>query len=542
MDFMIKGNVVDAFNNEIYPAELIIVDSRIRQIKRISEKLQGFIMPGLIDSHVHIESSMLVPAGFARVAVRHGTVGVVSDPHEIANVHGISGVNFMIDNGNTVPFKFFFGAPSCVPATEFEYSGAGLDSQSIEELMRRDDIYFLSEVMNFPGVIKGDGELLKKINSAQKYNKPVDGHAPGVIGDDLKKYISAGISTDHETLDEAEALEKINGGMKLLIREGSAARGFETFSRLIDLYPDSVMLCTDDIHPDDLVAGHINRLLAKGVEMGVNIFNLIRAASINPVFHYKLPVGLLREGDFADMVVVDNLVDFRVRSTYINGEMVYGRGIDLMKGRKGELPRNFRSGNIIADDLRIKKTGNFIRVIKAFDGELVTGSEIMKPLIEESYAVSDPVRDILKITVVNRYVNTLPAVGFISGFGLKNGAIAGSIAHDSHNIIAVGDNDNDIVKAVNEIIDMKGGLVAVSSEVIVKMNLEVAGLMTFQNGEDVAQAYRELDDFAKSLGSGLKAPFMVLSFMALLVIPELKISDRGLFDGNVFAYTELFTE
>jgi adenine deaminase len=389
MDFKIKGNVVDAFNKAIYPAELIVGDSRIRQVKRINEKLQGFIIPGLIDSHVHIESSMLVPSEFARVAVRHGTVGVVSDPHEIANIYGISGINFMIDNGNTVPFKFFYGAPSCVPATEFEYSGAVLDSQNIEELMGRDDIYFLSEVMNFPGVINGDVELLKKIHSARKYNKPVDGHAPGVIGDDLKKYIRAGISTDHETLDEAEALEKIRGGMKLLIREGSAARGFETFFRLIDLYPDSVMLCTDDIHPDDLVAGHINSLLAKGVELGVNIFNLLKAACINPVFHYELPVGLLREGDFADMVVVENLVDFTVTRNYINGRMVYDQGNVLLQGGKSELKGNFRSEHIDAGDLKVRKTGNRIRVIKAFDGELVTGSEIMKPLIKDGYAVSE---------------------------------------------------------------------------------------------------------------------------------------------------------
>jgi adenine deaminase len=542
MDYKIKGNLVDAFNKEIYPAEIVVVNSRIRRIIRINEKLEDFIIPGLIDSHVHVESSMLVPSEFARVAIRHGTVGVVSDPHEIANVYGINGINFMIDNGNTVPFKFFYGAPSCVPATKFEYSGAELDSQSIEELMKRDDIHFLSEVMNFPGVINGDIELLKKIQSARKYNKPVDGHAPGVIGDDLKKYIRAGISTDHETIDLDEALEKINGGMKLLIREGSAARGFEIFSRLIDLYPDSVMLCTDDIHPDDLVAGHINLLLAKGVKHGISVFNLIKAASINPVFHYELPVGLLREGDFADMVVVESLRDFRVITTYINGNVVYDRGKVLMKGAKSELESNFRSKYINADDLKVRKAGNRIRVIKASDGELVTGSEIVEPLIEDGYVVSDHGRDILKITVVNRYMNTPPAIGFISGFGLKQGAISGSIAHDSHNIIAVGVDDIDIAKAVNAIIEMKGGLAAVSSGATKTMGLEIAGLMTCKNGDEVAMSYRELDNFAKDIGSSLKAPYMTLSFMALLVIPELKISDRGLFDGNVFANTELFLE
>lgn len=542
MDYKIKGNIVDAFNKEIFPAEIVIGDSRIRQIKRINEELKEFIIPGLIDSHVHIESSMLTPSEFSRIAVMHGTVGAVADPHEIANVSGIKGIDFMIENGKSVPFKFFFGAPSCVPATKFEHSGAELDSRSIEELVKRDEIFFLSEVMNFPGVINGDVEIINKIEHARKNNKPVDGHAPGLRGSDLVKYIQAGITTDHETIDIAEAEEKIRGGMKLLIREGSAARGFDILGPLIDDYPGSVMLCTDDIHPDDLVKGHINQLLSRGVRLGINIFNLIKAACINPVFHYKLPVGLLREGDFADMVVIENLSDFSVVRTYINGELVFDRGEVLFEGYKNELAGNFRVEQIKADELNIKATGNKIRVIKATSGDLVTGSEIMVPLTVDGSAVSDPERDILKIVVVNRYINSPPSIGFVTGFGLKQGAIAGSIAHDSHNIIAVGVNDRDISTAVNEIISMKGGLVAVSSVNTRKMNLEIAGLMTYQRGDDVAISYREIDSFAKKLGSSLTAPFMTLSFMSLLVIPELKISDRGLFDGNVFDYTDLFVE
>jgi adenine deaminase len=542
MDYKIKGNIVDAFNREIFPAELIVENSRIRQIRRIHEELKNFILPGLIDSHVHIESSMLTPSEFSRIAVRHGTIGAIADPHEIANVSGIKGIDFMIENGKSVPFKFFYGAPSCVPATKFENSGAELDPDSIEKLMKRDDIFFLSEVMNFPGVINGDVEILKKIDHAIKSNKPIDGHAPGVIGNDLKKYIDAGISTDHETIDINEAEEKIRRGMKLLIREGSAAKGFDIFGPLIDVYPDSVMLCTDDIHPDDLIGGHINELLARGVKLGLNVFNLIKAACINPVFHYKLPVGLLREGDLADMIIVENLTDFRVVRTYINGKPVFDNGGVLFQGDKIKHATQFRNELINAEELKIKKSGNKIRVIQAVDGELVTGSVTTVPLIKNEFAVSDPDRDILKIAVVNRYKNSPAAKGFVNGFGLKEGAIACSIAHDSHNIIAVGVNDSDIAEAINTIIDMKGGLAVVLPGITKKMILEIAGLMTFEKGEEVASSYRELESFAKKLGSTLKAPFMTLSFMSLLVIPELKISDRGIFDGNVFAYTDLFTE
>ncbi len=542
MDYKIKGNIVDAFSREIFPAELIVEKSRIVRIKRINEELKDFILPGLIDAHVHIESSMLVPSEFSRIAVRHGTIGAIADPHEIANVSGIKGIDFMIENGKSVPFKFFFGAPSCVPATKFENSGAELDSGCIERLMKRDDIFFLSEVMNFPGVINGDVEVLKKIDHAIRNKKPIDGHAPGVIGNDLKKYIQAGISTDHETIDINEAEEKIHGGMKLLIREGSAAKGFDIFAPLIDVYPDSVMLCTDDIHPDDLVSGHINKLFVRGVQLGIDVFNLIRAACINPVLHYKLPVGLLREGDMADMIIVENLTDFRIAKTYINGQRVFDMGDVLFQGDIIDHDSQFRNELVNAEELKIKSAGNKIRVIRAVDGELVTGSFTTAPLIKNGFAVSDPVRDILKIAVANRYKNSPMAKGFVNGFGLKEGAIACSIAHDSHNIIAVGVNDLDIAEAINTIIDMKGGLAVVLPGTTKKMVLEIAGLMTFQKGEEVASSYRELDSFAKKIGSTLTSPFMTLSFMSLLVIPELKISDRGIFDGNIFAYTELFTD
>ncbi len=542
MDFKIKGNLVDVFNRKIFPARVSVGDGKIESITRIDELLPHYILPGFIDSHVHIESSMLTPVGFSRLAVRYGTVAVVSDPHEIANVAGSEGVKFMIENSKKVPLKVFFGAPSCVPATVFEKSGAVLDSQKVGKLLKRDDIYFLAEVMNFPGVINGDPGVLDKINRAIQYRKPVDGHAPGLTGSDLKKYINAGISTDHECLSLAEAEEKISLGMKIQIREGSAAKGFDLLYELIDRYPDSVMLCSDDIHPGDLLKGHINQMLSRGIKLGVNIFNLIKAASINPVKHYNLPVGMLRTDDHADMVIVDNLDDFGIIETYINGEKVYGQGEVLFKGVNQAFHTKFRTTQVGPDDLKVKATGSRMRVIRAMDGELYTGSGIIAPRVTGGYVVSDPESDVLKITVVNKYENKKPVTAFVSGFGLKKGAIAGSIAHDSHNIIAVGVSDNDIAYAINGIIDLQGGLIAVAYPDTVRLKLEIAGLMTVQEGTAVAQLQQELDDFARQSGCSLAAPFMSLSFMALLVIPELKISDQGLFDGINFSFTSLFTD
>lgn len=542
MHTIIEGNLVDIFRNSIYPADISVSNGKIISIKKCKGPYSAYILPGLIDSHVHIESSMLTPAGFAELGVRHGTVAVVSDPHEIANVTGLDGINFMIENGNSVPLKFFFGAPSCVPATDYESSGARISSKGIKKLLQRNEIYFLSEMMNYPGVIGGDKDVLKKIEFAKKTNKPVDGHAPGLIGDELKKYIRSGISTDHECINLSEAEEKISAGMKIQIREGSAAKGFDIFYKLIDMYPESVMLCTDDIHPDDLVRGHINCFLARGVKKGVNIFNLVRAASLNPILHYKLPVGLLREGEHADFIVVKDLVRFETIETFINGEKVFGNNSVLFERSIKEIRGKFINRHLREVDIVVDAKGNEIRVIKVNDGDLYTESKIFKTKVLNGRAISDTTRDICKIIVVNRYKNTRPAVGFINGFGLKKGAIAGSIAHDSHNIIAVGVEDNDILEAVNAIIDLQGGLAVASQGMKKCMQLEIGGLMTNQDGVSVSHKYTELDNFAKKLGSKLTAPFMSLSFMSLLVIPELKIGDQGLFDVNRFGFTSVFVK
>ncbi len=542
MSNLICGNLVDVFSRRIFPAEVEIRDERIRRITKIRGNMKSFILPGLIDSHIHIESSMLSPAGFSALAVRHGTVAVVSDPHEIANVAGVKGINYMIRSGDSVPLKFYFGAPSCVPATDIEESGAVLDSKQIAELLKRDDLYFLSEIMNFPGVINSSKSVLDKIKIAHKLGKPVDGHAPGLRGHDLDKYINAGITTDHECINLDEAEEKISKGMKIQIREGSAAKGFDLFYKLIDKYPDFVMLCSDDKHPDDLIKGYINELLARGVRNNIDVFNLIRAATVNPAFHYKLPVGLLREGDPADMIVVDNIEDFRVKETYINGNKIYDEGKILYKSKPVKFNYRFQTKIIQNTDVKISNEGGKIRVIEANDGQLFTGSLIVKPKVEGRTVVADPARDICKIVVVNKYKTSKPSIGFITGFGLKKGAIAGSVAHDNHNIIAVGVDDDDLVKSINKVIEMQGGLAVTSGKITKKLQLEIAGLMSNMDGEEVALRYLELDNYAKNLGSSLSAPFMTLSFMSLLVIPELKICNNGLFDVNQFKITSLFTD
>ncbi len=542
MRFKIKGNLVDVYKEKIYPAEIVISENKIESINSVDEVFSGYILPGLVDSHVHVESSMLTPAGFSELAVKQGTVAVVSDPHEIANVAGLDGIQYMIESGKSVPLKFFFGAPSCVPATEFESSGARIDPEDVEKLLMRDDIYFLSEIMNYPGVITRDKNIIRKIDFARKLNKPIDGHAPGIRGDDLERYIQAGIGTDHECVSLVEAEEKISKGMKIQIREGSAAKGFDLFCNLIDRFPEDVMLCTDDIHPDDLISGHINKLLANGVKKGLNLFNLIRAASINPALYYNLPVGMLRAGDYADMIIVEDLVNFKVSETYIDGKKIYSYGDVLFKINPIQFDNKFRTHQIAPNDLLLVAETDFIRIIEVRDGELYTGSKVDKATIIDGFAVADTKRDICKIVVVDKYNNRKPVTGFISGFGLKDGAIAGSIAHDSHNIIAIGVNDGFICDAVNTILDMQGGIAAVSSNKNISMQLEIAGLMTSSDGKEVAAKYKDLDEFAKFLGSALSAPYMSLSFMALLVIPELKIGDRGLFDVNNFRFTSVFVK
>ncbi len=539
--FSIHGNIVDILNREIYPGDVSVENGRIISVQRLptrnnEPKINNYILPGFIDSHVHIESSMLVPAEFARLAVVHGTVATISDPHEIANVCGLSGVEFMIENGNTVPFKFHFGAPSCVPATEFETAGAVLTASDVALLLQKKEIYYLSEMMNFPGVLQGETEVIKKIASAKKNHKPVDGHAPGLRGADAKRYIDAGISTDHECFTSEEALDKLNHGMKILIREGSAAKNFEALVGLIPDHYKMMMFCSDDKHPDSLAEGHINRLCARAVAKGIDVFKVLQAACINPVEHYNMNVGQLREGDPADLIVVKDMVDFNVLQTYINGKLVAANGLSNISCGPTAPINNFKCSEIALPDLIIRDLGlQLMPVIEALDGQLITTKSMEVPSVRDEELVSDITRDILKLVVVNRYTNAPVAKGFIKNTGLKQGALASSVAHDSHNIVAVGVDDHSLLKAVNLVIRERGGISAVCGNKEMVLPLPVAGLMSHDNGYSVAAAYTAIDRMAKEeMGSPLQAPFMTLSFMALLVIPHIKLSDKGLFDGDAF--------
>ena len=543
--FNIKGNIADITEKRFFFGEITVKEGKISSIKTLSETAErgaSFIIPGFIDSHVHIESSMLVPSEFAKLAVVHGTTGTISDPHEIANVCGMAGVQFMIKNGNTVPFKFHFGAPSCVPATIFETAGAALYATDVETLLAMPEIKYLSEMMNFPGVLNADEEVMKKIAASKKYNKPVDGHAPGLRGAMAKKYIDAGISTDHECFTEEEAREKLSYGMKILIREGSAAKNFDALIPLMHDHFEHMMFCSDDKHPDSLVEGHINLLCARAVAYGIDVFKVLQAACINPVLHYKMDNGILRVGDAADFIVLKDLVNFTVLQTYINGALLAENGISFIHTKPSGIINEFNCDEKSVSDFEMPadiSTGQ-IPVIEALEGQLITNKIFTDATIQNGNLVSNTAKDILKMVVVNRYSNAPVAKAFIKNIGIQKGALASSVAHDSHNIVGVGVDDESICKAVNLIIQQRGGVSAVSRDEEKILPLPVAGLMSAADGYKVAADYTAIDHFVKQeLGSPLAAPFMTLSFMALLVIPHLKLSDKGLFDGDSFSFLEI---
>ena len=535
----VKGNIVDILNKRIFKGEVCIENGRISAIKEVNHKVENYILPGFVDAHIHIESSMVVPSEFAKIALIHGTVATVSDPHEIANVLGVKGVDFMIENGKKVPLKFNFGAPSCVPATSFESAGAIINADDIQKMMANPDIKYFAEMMNYPGVLFNDEEVLQKIEHAKNNNKPIDGHAPGLRGDDVSKYIAAGISTDHECFTHEEALEKLQKGMKILIREGSAAKNFEALINLLPEHYKNMMFCSDDKHPDDLLVGHINQLCERAVAKGIDVFKVLQVACVNPVHHYNLEVGLLQVGDEADFIVINNLEKFRVLETYIQGELVAKNGKSFVKSVPFEILNNFESEKKKVTDFEFLSSTDKIRVIEALDGELVTNEILANALVADGKIVSNVEDDVLKMTVVNRYQNTKPSIAFIKNFGIKNGAIESSVGHDSHNIIAIGTSDELICSAVNLLIQHKGGICALNDTTEKIVALPVAGIMSDQPAEIIGNAYAELDAMAKEMGSTLSAPFMTLSFMALLVIPSLKLSDQGLFDGNSFKFTSL---
>jgi adenine deaminase len=546
-DFSLSVNLVDIPGRTIYPATLRVADGRVAAIEAVPaatgpDAALPYALPGFVDAHVHVESSLLVPSEFARLALSHGTVATVSDPHEIGNVLGVAGVQYMLDNAAQVPFKFCFGAPSCVPATPFETAGAEITAADIETLFQNPQIGYLAEMMNWPGVLSRDPVVMEKIDLALRYGRPVDGHAPGLRGADAARYASAGISTDHECFTADEARDKLAADMKILIREGSAARNFDALIELLPRYYDCLMFCSDDKHPDTLLLGHINQLVARAVALGFSVFEVLQVACLNPVTHYRLPVGQLRIGDPADFIVVENLTDFTVRQTYLNGALVAENGRCLLPAAPVAVINNFHAEPVQASQLASRATASesaLTPVIECFDGQLITARRNLALPTAAGALLPDLKQDILKLVVLNRYApGAPPAVAFIKGFGLQAGALASSVGHDSHNITAVGVDDESLARAINAVVAAKGGLAAAGPDgAELVLPLPVAGLMSDQPGPDVAAAYSRLDDFAKTqLGSGLQAPFMTLSFMALLVIPSLKLSDKGLFDGEKFEF------
>lgn len=540
--FSRSGQIVDLIAKEIYPGTLYVKEGIIQSIERTATpQSDQYLLPGFIDAHVHIESSMLIPSEFARLASVHGTVATVSDPHEIANILGLSGIRYMIENGAKVPFHFYFGASSCVPATQFETSGANLSASEIEELFKVDRLKYLSEMMNYPGVLNKDSMVMEKLAVAKKWKVPIDGHAPGLLNEEAARYISAGISTDHECFTFEEAKHKADLGMHILIREGSAAKNYEALHPLIGIYPHLVMFCSDDKHPNDLVKGHINELVKRSLSKGYDLMDVLRAASLNPIRHYNLEVGLLQPGDSADFIIVDNLSDLKILETFVKGTCIASHSKTHIASIQAETPNHFQATYKNKDEFAVpaSRDPSPIRVIQALEGQLVTQQLIMKPKIENGLYVADLERDLLKLAVVNRYKNCPPAVAFISNFGLKKGAIASCVAHDSHNMIVVGCSDEEIAEAVNLLISQKGGIAVVNGNQKFGLPLPVGGIMSNQDGYRIANQYADLDSKAKALGTELKAPFMTLSFMALLVIPSIKLSDLGLFDGTKFEFISL---
>ena len=540
----IKGNLVDVVKNKIYQAIVHIENGTITKIEETTETYSTYLLPGIIDSHIHIESTLLTPEHYAREAVRHGVIGAVADPHEIANVLGTKGVDFMIENGNRTPFYFWFGAPSCVPSTPLEAAGAKLGPAEIEELLSRKDVHFLAEMMDYPSVIGSDKEVMSKIASANRHGKPIDGHAPMLSSSDVKQYAAAGISTDHECTTIEEAIEKMSLGMKVLIREGSAARNFDALHPIIATHPNQVMFCCDDMPAETLLEDYLPGSIRKAIGYGYNPLDVIRCASLNVANHYAIPAGMLQEGDSADFIEIDSLSTFNILKTFIKGNVVFDQNEATSSTIDStvEAINRFDCEKISIEDIQVKATGKRIKVIDCVCGDLLTETHYNTPKTEKGYIISNPDEDILKLVAINRYFPKEISVGFIRGIGIKNGAMATSISHDNHNLVVVGVSDEDIVKATNLLIENKGGMVITSGDKTEVLQLEIAGLMTHRSAKAVAHIQEQIKTLVSEMGSELEDPFLTLSFMSLIVIPKIKLSSKGLFDVQKFEFTSLFEE
>jgi adenine deaminase len=533
---IIRGNLLNFSTEEIYGAEIQIQNGKISCVKPVKEDFNNLILPGFIDAHIHIESSMLTPSRFAEAVVPHGTTSVISDPHEIANVMGLEGIEYMNRDASSVPLKVLMTVPSCVPATKFETSGAVISQFEVEKLLKKENMVALGEMMNFPGVIHEDPVVMAKLDAAKRIGKPIDGHSPLLSGYELCKYIAAGISTDHECSNLQEVLEKRRLGMKIMLREGSSARNLKDLAA-----SGGDFIVSDDKHPGDLLKGHIDVMVRKAIEYGIDPFEAVKMVTINPAEHYNLGTGTIYPGKAADIIVVNNMKDMNVERVFIDGNLVAKEGKCLFIVKPLKLPNTFSLKPKKPSDFNVKSSNptEIVRVIDVVEDQIVT---------KESSAILDTVKgnleadldnDILKISVVERYGFGRISNAFIKGFGLKNGAIATSIAHDSHNILSVGTNSKDIAIAVNTVLRNNGGLVAVFNDDCYSLKLPLAGLMSIKPASEVSSDLNMLHRVVKNMGSKLQSPFMTLSFMALLVIPALKISDQGLFDVEKFDFVDL---
>ncbi|MCF8357528.1 MAG: adenine deaminase [Prolixibacteraceae bacterium] len=539
---IIEGNIVDVVKREIFKGRIFFENniSKIERIEYVNDT--NFILPGFIDAHLHIESTMLTPVEYSKIALKHGVIAAITDPHEIANVCGIDGINYMIDNAKKTPMKIYFGAPSCVPATPFENNGAIISAKEIEALFKSKKCFQLSEMMNFPGVINDDKDVWEKIKVAKKYNRKIDGHAPLLSGEGLKKYIEAGISTDHETTKLDEALEKIKDGMKIILRNSSASRDFLHLISLIETHPNKTMMCTDDCHPDDLEKGYINEMVKTAIEKGYNVFDVISIASKNAKDHYGTETGLLQLYDPADFIVIDNFKNFNIKKVFVNGIEQLNEDPIKKQNPKNEIINNFHQNKIFLNDVRFPSKNKKINAIRIIEDSIITKKEKYQIKENVEYFESETEDDILKIVIVNRYKKAKPTVGFVNGFNLKKGAIGSSVAHDSHNIVVIGVSDKEICKAISSIQESKGGLVAVNGNETHLLPLPIGGIMSDKSCEEVSRQYKSLNNIAKEMGCKIHAPFMTLSFMSLLVIPEIKIGDMGLFDVNKFSFINVYDE
>lgn len=539
---LIKGNILNVFTDEIYPGEIKIEHGIIESIKEVNADFNDIIVPGFIDAHIHIESSMLTPSRFAEIALRHGTTSVIADPHEIANVMGMDGIDYMIDDAKKTPLKYYFTAPSCVPATKFEKSGATISPNIIDNLLSRPEFVALGEVMDYNAVISNEKSILEKIKIAKKYHKPIDGHAPLLSGKNLQKYVKHGVITDHESTTKKEVAEKKRMGMKIMIREGSESKMLEKL-----IYSNCDFIVSADLKPEDLINGHLDKCLRKAVDYGMDPYEAIKLVTINPAEHYNLNAGSISPGKSADLVFIDNLRDFTVKRVVINGNTIFKKQKLLFRANPRPIDTTLHVSLTKPEDFDLKAQNPAhksatVNLINVSDNTIITKQSSAKLSIQKKTIIPSVFEDILKISVVDRYGGNTISNGFVKGFGIKNGAIASSVSHDSHNIIVVGTNSEYMSRATNHLIENKGGLAAISNQAKLDVTLPIAGLMSDKPAKVVANNSAKLNELVSNMGCELSSPFTSLSFMALPVVPEVKMTTNGLFNVNTHQFIDIIKE